>query len=235
MTPDRIISLPALLLAALAGAVFAAEPEPATVEAVPVTEEPLHVVRYTSEQFMIYTNWIEPGVWTLYHRHPTDLLAVIPAAASVLGQVPGAEPEGQVAPAGSVVFFPYGDGAEPYVHRVGARGDSPFINVGLDFQVPPVSDCESGISGWQSAQATEIASNRRGKAYRLTLPADSRLGLPASGSALLLVPMEPAALRIDSESWEPTVGDFRFFESERPQEVGNIGQAAAQLVMFHAC
>ncbi len=27
----------------------------------PVTEEPLHLVKHNSEQFLIYTNWIEPG------------------------------------------------------------------------------------------------------------------------------------------------------------------------------
>ena len=162
----RILPLPALLLAALGGAVSSAAPGTSPVDAVPVTEEPLHVVRYRSPQFLIYTNWIEPDVWTLYHRHATDLLAVIPAATSAASQVPGGEPEGQAAPAGSVVFFPYSDRASPYVHRVGAQGDSPFINIGLDFQASPAGDCEMRLGDWASAQATEIASNRRGSAYR---------------------------------------------------------------------
>jgi len=235
MTFYKIFLLFPLLLAAVAGKVFASETTPSTVNAVKVTDEPLHVVRYRSPQFLIYTNWIEPGVWTLYHRHATDLLAVIAAASAVASQVPGAEPEEQAAPAGSVVFFPYGDGAAPYVHRVGARGDSPFINVGLDFQAAPVSDCESEISGWQSALATEIVSNRRGSAYRFTLPPNTPQMLPESGNGLLLVPLEPAALQIDDKRWEATVGDFRFFESYRPVEIKNTGQSPAVLVMFHAC
>ena len=42
-----------------------------------VLEEPLRVVRYRSDPFIVYTNWVEPGQWTLYHAHDKDLLAVI--------------------------------------------------------------------------------------------------------------------------------------------------------------
>jgi len=32
--------------------------------AVPASQEPLHVVRYYAEHFMIYTNDVMPGTWT---------------------------------------------------------------------------------------------------------------------------------------------------------------------------
>ena len=89
---------------------------------VPVTAEPLHVVRHEGEHFILYTNWIEPGTWTLYHEHRNDQMSVI--AADVVGatQVPAQEPRELGVPAGIVVFFPYADSPSPYVHRVGARG-----------------------------------------------------------------------------------------------------------------
>jgi hypothetical protein len=87
---------------------------------VPVTEEPLHIVRYRSERFTIYTNRIKPGVRTLYHTHQNDLLAVIVLDTTVTSQAAGDAPRTQTATAGSVAFFPYADSPTPYAHRVGA-------------------------------------------------------------------------------------------------------------------
>jgi hypothetical protein len=46
----------------------------AALEAVPEHEEPLHVVAHRGAHFtMIYSNRIEPGLWTRYHQHRNDL------------------------------------------------------------------------------------------------------------------------------------------------------------------
>ena len=67
----------ALICAVMAAA--AGQPTGSADDPVPVTKEPLHVVQHRGAHFLIYTNWIEPGVWTLYHQHRNDLLAVIAA------------------------------------------------------------------------------------------------------------------------------------------------------------
>jgi len=51
--------------------------------AVPASQEPLHIVRYDAEPFMIYTNDVMPGIWTRHHQHHNDLLAVIAGATQV--------------------------------------------------------------------------------------------------------------------------------------------------------
>jgi hypothetical protein len=54
---------------------------------VPVIAEPLHVVRHSSGHFLIYSNRIEPGVWTLHHEHDNDQLAVIDADTTAASQI----------------------------------------------------------------------------------------------------------------------------------------------------
>ena len=64
---------------------------------------------YDASPFLIYTNYIMPGTWTLYHRHRTDLLALIASDAQVSGQVAGEAAVLQRALGGTAIFFPYGD------------------------------------------------------------------------------------------------------------------------------
>ncbi|MFV0476800.1 MAG: hypothetical protein ACK5ME_03075 [Parahaliea sp.] len=52
-------------------------------EPVSVMDESLHIFGYHSNRFMIYTNWIEPGVWTRCHKHEHDQVAIIAAGTTV--------------------------------------------------------------------------------------------------------------------------------------------------------
>lgn len=211
---------------------------PDAIDAVPVAEEPLHVVKYRGEDFLIYTNWITPGTWTLYHEHRNDLLATIVGATTAASQTPGNEPGEQTAPAGTVLFFPYADSAAPFVHRVGARGDSPFINVGLEFLGPPAAACTDSPD-WRDDRVQIVAENRHGRAYRVTLPASAEIALPTSGRGLLLVPLNEGTLRLGEAPWMFSPGDFRFFESaggtSRPEGLGNGMADAVTLIAYVAC
>lgn len=206
------------------------------IESVPVIEEPLHQVQYRSDDFIIYTNHIEPGAWTDYHRHHNDLLAVLAADASVSAQQAHSDKQSQTAPAGSVMYFPYAESAAPYVHRLTATGDSPFVNVGLEFQQPAV-DCPSNhtASHWRALGLEAVASNRRGQVYRLTLPADTELNLPDVKGPLLFVPLSEASLRVGNFNWDAALGDFQFFEREPPTVLKNLGLQFIELVVFEAC
>lgn len=216
-------------------AIQAGEPAGTAVDALPVIEEPLHVVRHRGEHFQIYTNWIEPGVWTLYHAHHNDLLAVIAADVTAASQAPGSEPREQAAPAGTVLFFPYADSRVPYVHRVGVRGDGPFVNIGLEFRDPPTAACAKRSPRWGEGRAEALVPNRRGQAYRLRLSPDDEIELPGAGRGLLLVPLGDATLNLGHEMWKATAGDFRFYEGAWPGRLRNHGDTAATLVLFDAC
>ncbi len=205
------------------------------IHAVPLTEEPLHVVQHRGEHFMVYSNWIEPGVWTLYHEHRNDLLAVIAADTAAASQQPGAEPQQQAAPAGTLVFFPYADNEAPFVHRVGGRGNSPFINIGLEFQDPVALSCADQAPVWRDSHAEALAPNRRGQGYILRLPAAADVTLPQHGQGMLIVPLGEASLMVDGEEWNASVGDFRFYDRDLPDRLQNSGTAAASLVVFDAC
>lgn len=214
---------------------YAQEPERALAQVLPVIDEPLHIVRHSGEHFLIYTNWIEPGVWTQYHGHRNDLLAVIAADATVASQTLNKEPRKQTVPAGTVVFFPYTDSPAPYVHRVGVHSNDPFINIGLEFQDPISATCSSNFPVWNEPRAQALAPNRRGQAYRLTLPAASDVIMPEMGRGLLLVPLGRATLQLDEALWNTTAGDFRFYNRDRPQRLRNTGTTSATLVVFNAC
>jgi hypothetical protein len=203
--------------------------------AVPVTEEPLHVVRHESEHFILYTNWIEPGQWTLYHEHRNDQMSVIAGDVVAAAQVPGEAPRQQSVPAGTVLFFPYAESASPYVHRVGAMDAAAFINFGLEFRDPPVVACTSDTPRWHSTQAELRKTTRRGQAYRLTLPAGAAVSLPEDGRALLLVPLGSAVLQLDVQAWRAELGGFQFFEGSRPAELRNAGTSPATLMVVDAC
>lgn len=202
---------------------------------VPVTEEPLHVVRHRSEGFLIYTNWIEPGIWTQYHEHRNDLLALIVGDTVASSESLAGERREQTAPAGTLVLFPYSDDSAPYVHRVGATGEKPFINVGLEFLRPPADACRAKLAPWDEPHARELASNRRGQGYRLTLPSGAVVKLPQDGHGLLLAPLAEGKLQLDLESWRAIVGGFRFFAEARPRQVKNLGPSELGLVVFLAC
>lgn len=230
----RTTLVPLALLAAIA-LVEAAQPTGGPDDPVPVTAEPLHEVQHRDQHFLIYTNWIEPGVWTLYHQHRNDLMAVIAADTRAASQEPAAEPREQKGPAGSVIFFPYADSPRAYVHRVGATGSTPFINVGLEFLDAPNAACDTRALTWSETAARPLEPNRRGRAYRLELPADTGVDLPRSGSGLLLVPLGEATLELDDAAWPAVVGDFRFYEQQSPKSLRNAGGGSASLVVFLAC
>ena len=223
------------LLCATAAAPVRAEGAGSAVHPVAVTEEPLHVVRHRGDDFIVYTNWIEPGVWTLYHQHRHDLLAVIAAATTAASQEAGGEPREQSAPAGTLVFFPYADSDEPFVHRVGGSGQSPFINIGLEFQNSIAVTCPGSLPAWTDASVEPLAPNRRGQGYRLRLAGGAEVALPKQGRGLLVVPLGTATLAVDEVPWNVSLGDFRFYNGSVPGRVGNRGSETVSLVVFSAC
>lgn len=209
-------------------------------KALPVTEEPGHIVRYRSPRFVIYTNHFAPGDWTLYHEHRNDLLAVIAGDTVAINQKLGGEPGEQRVPTGTVAFFPYADTPSGYVHRISVGGTKPFINVGLDFQdIVPSAERRALMPVLDGTGMAAISENRRGRAYRIELPAGQSLALPEYGSALLVVGLTTATVDFSSTSkessrWELVAGDFQFFETTRPARISNTSASSASLILFMA-
>lgn len=206
---------------------------------VPVTEEPLHIVQYRSHHFVIYTNNFAPDQWSLYHKHRSDLLAVIAGATVAITQERSGEPREQRVPAGTVAFFPYSDATNGYVHRVSAGGTLPFINVGVDFQdAPPSAERRASIAPLAGDSITAIGENRRGRAYRVELSAGQSLALPKQGSGVLLVALGTSQITFEGNDsivpWSSSQGDFRFFETSWPSSIKNTSTGASSLVIFQA-
>ncbi len=207
-------------------------------EVVPVMDEPAHVVRYRSRHFIIYTNQIPPGSWTLDHWHEHDLLAVVAGPVSIATQSPGSGPVTQDVPAGSVSFFPYSDAGEPYVHRLGVLNENPFLNVGLEFQDPLPVECP-GDPVWDAPGVEALPETRRGRPYRLVLAPGAEVSLPTGGRALLLVSIGNGRLTLGETAWEARTGALRFNEDEnigtRPPSLRNAGDTTATVIVFDAC
>ena len=142
-----------LLLIPIVNTVVAAGTPDAAPQAVPVTEEPLHVVKYRDDHFLIYTNWIEPGIWTLYHEHENNLLAVI------------------------------------------------------------VADT---VAASQAAGGATVA-------------------VPRGGRGLLLAPLAPATFQLANEVWTASLGEFRLYTDNRPEQLQNAADTDVTLVVFDAC
>ena len=208
--------------------------------AVPVTEEPGHIVRYRSPRFVVYTNNFAPGDWTLYHEHRNDLLAVNAGETVAINQKLGGEASEQKVPAGTVAFFPYADMKDGYVHRVSVSGTKPFINIGVDFQeIVPSAERRALVPTWDSKFAKVIAENRRGRAYRIELDPGQALAMPDNGSALLVVALSTATIIFsnatnDASRWESNLGDFKFFETARLQQLSNASANIASVIVFQA-
>ena len=228
-------ALSGLVLIAIGSTVAAAGTHETAPQVVPVTEEPLHVVRYRDDHFLIYTNWIEPGTWTLYHEHKNDLLAVIVADTVAASQALGEAPREQAAPAGALVFFPYADDATPFVHRVSASGNATFINVGLEFLDPPSATCPAQLEDWNVKGSKPLPPNRRGQGYHLTLGPGATVAMPRGGRGLLLAPLAPATFQFANEVWTASVGEFRLYTDNRPEQLQNAGGTEVTLVVFDAC
>jgi len=207
-------------------------------EVVPVMDEPSHVVRYRSRHFIIYTNQIPPGSWTLDHWHEHDLLAVVAGPVSIATRSPGSNPVTQHAPAGTVSFFPYSDHGEPYVHRLGVLGENPFLNVGLEFEDPLPVECP-GDPAWSAPGVEALPETRRGRPYRVVLAPGAEVPLPTGGRALLLVSIGNGRLALGDTAWQARTGALRFNEDEnigsRPPSLRNDGESAATVIVFNAC
>lgn len=205
-------------------------------DVVPVTKEPLHIVRLQSTNFLIYTNHIFPGSWTLYHQHRNDLLAVIAGDTVSLNQAPNGATSERVVPAGTVVLFPYADMPSGYVHRVSVAGDKPFINVGLEFLGSvPSPEQRAKMPEWSDGATRMVSDNRRGRAYDIELATGQTLALPRPGSALLLVALGDALLALSGmPDWSAHRGDFQFHEAARPAQIENKGRHPARLILFNA-
>lgn len=235
-----VIALASTLPAIAAPETSALPISPAVQSAVvAATEEPRHIVRYRSPRFVIYTNNFAPGDWTLYHQHRNDLLAVIAGETVAISQKLGGEPGEQKVPAGTVAFFPYADMPDGYVHRVSVGGNLPFINVGLEFQdIVPSAERKASLPLWDSKAVTLIGENRRGRAYRVELGAGQLLALPESGSAMLLVAVSTAAIKLegnnDGAHWAAVPGDFHFYEKTWPRRLNNVSVSTASAVLFQA-
>ncbi len=207
-------------------------------EVVPVMDEPAHVVRYRSKHFIVYTNQIPPGSWTLDHWHEHDLLAVVAGPVSVATRSPGSDPVTQHVPAGTVSFFPYSDHGERFVHRLGVLGENPFLNVGLEFEDPLPVEC-SGVPAWDAPGVEAQPTTRRGRPYRLVLAPGAEVPLPAGGRALLLVSISKGRLTLGETAWEARTGSLRFNEDEnigtRPPSLRNDGDTEVTVIVFNAC
>ena len=220
----------------------AASPSDQAPTVVSVFDEPGHIVRYRSPRFVVYTNDFVPGAWTLYHRHRTDLLAIIAGETLAINQKLGSLPAEQAVPAGTVAFFPYGDMAEGYVHRISVGGSQPFINIGVDFQETlPTADRRAAMSTWNDPAVKLISDNRRGRAYQVELGARQSLALPEGGSALLLVALVDTSVEVNTTDvapalWPARLGEFKFFEGDtrRPRQVDNHLDKATRMILFQA-
>jgi len=165
---------------------------------------------------------------------------VIAGETIAISQKLGGEPGEQKVPAGTVAFFPYADMTDGYVHRVSVSGTKPFINIGVDFQeIAPSAERRALVPTWSSKFAKLIAENRRGRAYRIELDPGQALVIPDNGSALLVVALSTATIifsnaTTDASPWESNMGDFKFFESARPQQLSNASANGASLIVFQA-
>jgi hypothetical protein len=201
---------------------------------VPITDEPVHKIRFDNGRARMYEVVLKQGEATLMHEHLADNFTVFFRNARIL-----VEPYGVGEPAvidvvpGGVGFTSTAEG--PYSHRVISGGAETFHVIAMELLTPPPANPVH--PSLRSGSAFEVAlENNRGRAYRITLAPGESTGLftrPA-GTALFAVTAgrisESRAGKPSSRLWDFEPAHFQWFDTSETLSIKNEGPLPIEFI-----
>ena len=155
--------LACLALAALP-VVFASGPLRAQTDAVDISEEPRHRLKFENEHVRFFDVQLEPGYEALYHWHRNDGLFINMYVSPTTAQDVGQEPVWRGGRAiGEAYFINYA--AKPKAHRVGNPGTSEYRVTDTEI----LKACGAGGEFSEAPNQTLVVDNERVYVTRILL------------------------------------------------------------------
>jgi hypothetical protein len=217
MTAHRLI---ALLLATTSAAANAAG------DAVDISEEPRHRLKFENEHVRFFDVQLEPGYQALYHWHRNDGVFVNMYVAPTSAQDVGQEPVRRGGRAiGEVYFINYA--ANPKAHRVSNPGTSEYRVTDTEI----LSGCGPSATAVEGPNQTLVVDNERVFVTRIILhPGESsELRAPCG----MLISVSGGNVTVEgpqgSESFAMQPAGFKWRKSEETVRLTNAGKT-----VFHA-
>ena len=200
---------------------------------VPVTEEPVHKIRFDNGRARMFEVMLKQGESTLMHEHLADNFMVFFRTARILVEPYGdGEPAVIEAAPGIVGFASTAEG--PYSHRVISGGEETFHVIAMELLTPPPANADHPDP--RSGTPFEVVlENNRGRAYRITLAPGESTGsfIRSAGTALFAV----SGGRISEINegkppryWDFETADFRWVDVSETLTIRNEGPLPVELI-----
>jgi hypothetical protein len=201
-------------------------------QAVPITAEPDHKIRFDNGKVRIYEVRLAKGQATLMHEHLADSFSVMFRDTAVTVQLLGGAATRSAFSAGRVGFASTAKG--PYSHRLVASDDTDFHVIAMELMaLKPASAVSLDPRAGPAFEL--VLDNSRGRAYRIRLAPGESTGLfRRTGSTALFAisggriaeTVQGANIRL----WDFETGHFRWTDTAETLNLKNEGSKPLHLV-----
>lgn len=198
---------------------------------VEIEDEPQHHLIIANEYVRALAVEVPPHTSTLCHHHPNDYLIYVARGAEIISAARGEEPKKLNYGDGECELSPAG-----LVHVVENLGDTAFRNVVVEL-LPGANRLKrgagpAGIAG--EAGIERIFQHERGAIYSVAMNAGAKVEI--AGPAVIACPHGGEIMMKELDDFDIPLDDFRKLTwvcAPRRVSIRNVGQAAAEAVVFH--
>ncbi len=201
-------------------------------QAVPITAEPEHKIRFDNGRVRMYEVRLAKGQATLMHEHLADSFSVIFRDTGISIELLDGATTNSSFSAGRVGFASTAQG--PYSHRVVASKDTDFHVIAMELMTPAPDPL---VSPDQRAdpRIQLVLENPRGRAYRLRLAPGESTGpfVRPGATAIFAISGGRIAEEVSGERnrlWDFETGHFRWMDNAQTLTMKNEGSTPVDLV-----
>lgn len=201
-------------------------------QAVPITAEPEHKIRFDNGTVRMYEVRLPKGHATLMHEHRADSFSVIFGDTEITNEPLGGAATESTFAAGRVGFASTAQG--PYAHRVIASEDTDFHVIAMELMAAEPASAAS-LEPIADPAFELVLDNPRGRAYRIRLaPGESTGPFRRRGSTALFAisagRIAEAVAGAGIRLWDFATGHFRWMDTAETLRLKNEGSAPLHLV-----
>ena len=193
--------------------------------AVPVEQEPRHLVVFENNHVRIYDALIPPGDLSLFHTHSFDNVSTTVSGGRMRNEIPGQSPT-EGGPTTGNVSFAYGTKI-PYTHRIENIGSTPLRFVVAELHAPSASPgtptALEAVPGHRM-----VLENDRVKVYRVSIDPKQATGIRSRTLPWLRISISQSMIAIHEPGKSPKTvqtrpGDYRWHEAGKTDSIENVG------------
>ncbi len=208
-------------------------------QAVPITTEPEHKIRFDNGKVRMYELRLAKGQATLMHEHRADSFSVMFRDTEITVELLGGAATSSAFSAGRVGFASTAKG--PYSHRLVASEGTDFHVIAMELMAPAPASAVSLVP--RAGSAFELVlDNSRGRAYGIRLaPGESTGIFRRTGSTALFAisggriaeTVQGAGIRL----WDFETGHFRWTDTAETLNLTTAGSTPLHVVEIeiHPC